>query len=363
MLLILKIPIVYLCVVIWWAIKEEPAPPEPAVLVPVDDTPPGGRPHRPRRAGRRWPPRPHSRPRPGQRRATSRAGGPPMSRVDAQGEPPHRRSTRRRPDGGGVDRAVVHRDGVRADPRARRSAGADGGDGDHPGARRGADERTFESLALKATFFARVAWVVGMTLAVHHRESADLRRGGSPRRDGTTLPMGATNPNGLNAGYVAQLLEEYLDAPGSVPVEWRELFERDPARRRRSRSPGCRALLTRDGETENGPSRAPRPRRPPPVRSARGPGRRRRPSRPATAVPAPVAAAPGAGVGAAGRSADGAGRRRNAGRREPARRGRRRDGAGQGLPDARPSRRAASTHSARSRWVTRRSTSRGSSRR
>ena len=28
MLLVLKIPIVYLCVVIWWAIKAEPSPPE-----------------------------------------------------------------------------------------------------------------------------------------------------------------------------------------------------------------------------------------------------------------------------------------------------------------------------------------------
>ncbi len=33
---------------------------------------------------------------------------------------------------------------------------------------------------------------------------------------------------GLNAGYVAQMLEAYLDAPASVPAEWRQLFERDP---------------------------------------------------------------------------------------------------------------------------------------
>jgi 2-oxoglutarate dehydrogenase E1 component len=30
---------------------------------------------------------------------------------------------------------------------------------------------------------------------------------------------------GLNAAYVEQLLEDYLDAPASVPPEWRELFE------------------------------------------------------------------------------------------------------------------------------------------
>jgi 2-oxoglutarate dehydrogenase E1 component len=30
---------------------------------------------------------------------------------------------------------------------------------------------------------------------------------------------------GVNAGYVAQLLEDYLEAPGSVPPEWRHVFE------------------------------------------------------------------------------------------------------------------------------------------
>lgn len=33
--------------------------------------------------------------------------------------------------------------------------------------------------------------------------------------------------NGLNVAYVAQLLEDYLDAPASVPREWRDVFERD----------------------------------------------------------------------------------------------------------------------------------------
>ncbi len=40
--------------------------------------------------------------------------------------------------------------------------------------------------------------------------------------------MNGVDPSGLNAGYVAQMLEAYLDAPASVPNEWRELFERDP---------------------------------------------------------------------------------------------------------------------------------------
>ncbi len=37
--------------------------------------------------------------------------------------------------------------------------------------------------------------------------------------------MSASDPTGPNAGYVAQLLEDYLEAPASVPREWRRLFE------------------------------------------------------------------------------------------------------------------------------------------
>ena len=44
MLLILKIPIVYLCVVVWWAIKAEPSPSEPVGATVVADTPPPGTP-------------------------------------------------------------------------------------------------------------------------------------------------------------------------------------------------------------------------------------------------------------------------------------------------------------------------------
>jgi hypothetical protein len=31
MLVILKIPVVYLCAVVWWAVRAEPRPPEPAL--------------------------------------------------------------------------------------------------------------------------------------------------------------------------------------------------------------------------------------------------------------------------------------------------------------------------------------------
>ena len=41
--------------------------------------------------------------------------------------------------------------------------------------------------------------------------------------------MSTVDLNGLNAGYVAQMLEAYLDAPASVPDEWRVLFETQSA--------------------------------------------------------------------------------------------------------------------------------------
>jgi 2-oxoglutarate dehydrogenase E1 component len=59
--------------------------------------------------------------------------------------------------------------------------------------------------------------------------------------------MAAADLNGLNAGYVAQMLEAYLDAPASVPVEWRDLFEREPEAFARS-LPGLAGLV---GATES----------------------------------------------------------------------------------------------------------------
>lgn len=55
MMVILKIPIVYLCLVVYWAVKAEPKPPEPAqLLVDASDL----EPRQP------WRPRPR-KPRPG----------------------------------------------------------------------------------------------------------------------------------------------------------------------------------------------------------------------------------------------------------------------------------------------------------
>jgi hypothetical protein len=59
LMVIMKIPIVYLCWVVYWAIKSEPRPEQPAALVATDDgsEPPWRRPSRqPRRPG------PHGRP-------------------------------------------------------------------------------------------------------------------------------------------------------------------------------------------------------------------------------------------------------------------------------------------------------------
>jgi hypothetical protein len=50
MMLVLKIPIVYLGLVVYWAVKSEPRPPEPALLPAVlEPRPPWHPPDRPRR--------------------------------------------------------------------------------------------------------------------------------------------------------------------------------------------------------------------------------------------------------------------------------------------------------------------------
>src|SRR3954454_12279773 len=40
--------------------------------------------------------------------------------------------------------------------------------------------------------------------------------------------MSQPEVDGLNAGYAALLLEQYLDNPSAVPSEWRSLFESAP---------------------------------------------------------------------------------------------------------------------------------------
>jgi len=68
MMVILKIPVVYLGLVVYWAIRSEPRPPEPAPVHVRVSAPDGGdAPHRPLgdlRRSRNWRPRPGPRARP-----------------------------------------------------------------------------------------------------------------------------------------------------------------------------------------------------------------------------------------------------------------------------------------------------------
>ena len=64
LMVVMKIPILYLCWVVWWAIKAEPRPEEGAALTARvgSDGPQGGLTWRPRPSGRPRPSRPHGGP-------------------------------------------------------------------------------------------------------------------------------------------------------------------------------------------------------------------------------------------------------------------------------------------------------------
>src|SRR6266446_9314468 len=65
--------------------------------------------------------------------------------------------------------------------------------------------------------------------------------------------------DGLNTGYAALLLEQYLDNPAAVPEEWRDLFESEPEVLLR-RQPGLARLLERaaaDGDRHAAPDAPP----------------------------------------------------------------------------------------------------------
>jgi 2-oxoglutarate dehydrogenase E1 component len=71
--------------------------------------------------------------------------------------------------------------------------------------------------------------------------------------------------DGLNTGYAALLLEQYLDNPGAVPEEWRDLFESEPGVLLQ-RHPGLARLLERaaaDGDGHAAPGATPPPAPPP----------------------------------------------------------------------------------------------------
>lgn len=75
MMVILKIPIVYLCLVVYWAVRSEPNPPEPALLPAKLDAPEPRSPWR-RRPPRRRRPGPHGSP----SRGYARTGRAPVPR-------------------------------------------------------------------------------------------------------------------------------------------------------------------------------------------------------------------------------------------------------------------------------------------
>src|SRR5436190_2901011 len=85
--------------------------------------------------------------------------------------------------------------------------------------------------------------------------------------------MGRPDVDGLNTGYAALLLEQYLDNPGAVPEEWRDLFESKPEDLLQGH-PGVARLL--DRPAADGDGHATRDATPPPA-SAPAPS-------PATAV-------------------------------------------------------------------------------
>src|SRR4051812_11779022 len=58
--------------------------------------------------------------------------------------------------------------------------------------------------------------------------------------------------DGLNAGYAALVLEQYLDNPGSVPEEWRALFETSEPEELLAMQPGLARLLERLEPSGNG---------------------------------------------------------------------------------------------------------------
>jgi 2-oxoglutarate dehydrogenase E1 component len=68
--------------------------------------------------------------------------------------------------------------------------------------------------------------------------------------------MNPSEVDGLNAGYAALLLEQYLDNPGAVPSEWRALFETAPEEELLALQPGL-ALLFERLERNGGNGRAP----------------------------------------------------------------------------------------------------------
>src|SRR5436853_5764846 len=71
--------------------------------------------------------------------------------------------------------------------------------------------------------------------------------------------MSRPEVDGLNAGYAALLLEQYLDNPSAVPSEWRTLFESAPEALLAAQPGLARLLDALERNGGNGHARAPAP--------------------------------------------------------------------------------------------------------
>ena len=307
-MVILKIPIVYLCSVVYYAIKAEPHPPSRRSRDGADRA---GRVTAPVTAGgsrlRRRPcGRTAALPDVSARAAdgTSRAGRErrELARLSQEQRPRARRETRRRlsrraRDLREPDRArLASASAIAAGDLVALIAAAMGGRGQPARARGGAHLRPL--LLLRPDDRRR-----------HEPPALVARRSATGYGGARATTDHDPEVDGLNAGYAALLLEQYLDNPSAVPSEWRSLFEQRPE------DAPCAAARPRAAARAG---RARRRRRPRAV-ARRLPSRRRRPPRRRPSSTASF-------------------RRR---RRGAARRCRRRDGARQGPPHARTPRCAA----------------------
>ena len=95
--------------------------------------------------------------------------------------------------------------------------------------------------------------------------------------------MSSQDVDGLNAGFAAQLLEQYLENPESVPLEWRTLFESGDGDALIASQPGLVRLLERLEHRGGNGTSAPPP--PAPVVAAEAPAAVAAPAVPAATVP------------------------------------------------------------------------------
>src|SRR3954466_11754146 len=104
--------------------------------------------------------------------------------------------------------------------------------------------------------------------------------------------MSRPEVDGLNTGYAALLLEQYLDNPSAVPSGWRALFESAPEELLATQ-PGLARLLERL-ERNGGNGDAPVAQPPPAPRGLAPPAPAPPPAAPEGVAPAPPAPPPAA---------------------------------------------------------------------